>query len=88
MSAFLIRVIEDVIEFAKANFDKLVLALIFVGMVALTIHLIHDVLAIQTPSTAMIGTDFVGWAEIQAGIVLGALLALITGKSRDKDSEK
>jgi len=58
-------------EFLKSHFDKFLLAGIFLALVCITIHLIHD--------GANIDAATVNWAEDQAGTVLGALLTLITG---------
>lgn len=59
----------EVGRFAKDNFDKLLLALIFFGAVVLVVHLTHD----------QRDADLILWAREQAGTVLGALLGLITG---------
>jgi hypothetical protein len=55
--------------FIQDNFDKLLLALIFLGSCVLVIHLAHD----------SRDGDLILWGREIAGTVLGALLGLITG---------
>ncbi len=62
-------------EFLKAkislHFDKLLLAVLFLATIVLCVHLIHKADAGGDDMT------FIVWAETQAAMILGALLALI-----------
>lgn len=67
------------LEFVKHNLDKFVMAALFVFMVSVVIHMSHDGL---TDSGA------VNWAREQAGIILGALVMLITGRRQNETQQK
>lgn len=62
-------------EFLKAkislHFDKLLLAVLFLATIVLCVHLIHKADAGGDDMT------FIVWAETQAAMILGGLLALI-----------
>lgn len=55
----------------RENFDKLLLSVLFVGLVCLVLFL----------SVQKIGNGELSWAREQSGTVLGALLGLITGRA-------
>ena len=81
----LIDFLKDFLAFIKetirVQFDKILLAGIFIGLVTLTVHLIHDAIAAAAAQQGQMMSffDFVNWAETQSGTVLGALLTLVTG---------
>ena len=61
--------IEDGWTWFKSNFDKLLLLLLFMGLVVLVLHMSHDKL----------DEEQVSWAREMTGTVLGGLLGLVTG---------
>lgn len=56
-------------KFLRENFDKLLLAALFVYGVQVVVHMTHD----------MRDVDQILWARELAGTIVGALLGLITG---------
>lgn len=62
-------------EFFRQNFDKLLLAAIFLYLTVLLLHMSHD------PHDAAT----VSWAREQANLIIGALLGLITGTALRRD---
>lgn len=72
MKHTILFMIHEVWEFFKVNFDKLLLAGLFIYLTILVIHMTHD-----TTSDAAA----VHWAREQANLVVGALLGLITGRA-------
>ena len=56
-------------KFIRENFDKFLLIALFLGLVVLVVHLVHDVR----------DENIILWGREMAGTVLGALLGLITG---------
>ncbi len=68
-------------NFIQINFDKLLLVILFVYLIALVAHMSHH----------QIDGEQVAWAREQSGTVLGALLGLITGHalaSRNDGNQK
>jgi len=61
--------LKEIIDFIMGQFDKILLTVIFIGLVLLVLHMSHD--SMDTPA--------VNWARESAGTILGALLGIITG---------
>ena len=56
-------------QFVHENFDKLLLALLYLILLSTVLHLAHW----------QADQSLVSWARDQAGIIVGALIGLITG---------
>lgn len=56
-------------QWFRQNFDKILLAVLWIGALLFTLHMMHD----------SMDKDNVAWGREAAGTVLGALLGLITG---------
>ena len=62
------------------QFDKCLLAFLFVSTVALTIHLMHK------SDAGGNDTAFIVWSEAQAATILGRLIGMFQDSSKDNNS--
>ena len=68
----------NLMNFIEHNFDKLLLTMLFLVMVAVVLHTSHDT----------VDAAAIHWAREQANLFVGALVGLITGMSlRNKNNK-
>lgn len=75
------------IDFLKSirdsrHFDKILLAVLFLAVTVLCIHLMHK------SDAGGDDAGFIVWAETSASLILGCLLGLIKGESSQNDPNK